>query len=283
MPTWLILSLATAIFFGSSQVVMKNGLQKISPLWNNIIGNVLTLVWIPAALLLSQNKITWPTFPILLILTIAAGFYFVYPYALNKGKVALTGTVIAICPLFTIILSYLFLDEAISLKQILGIIIILSGVVGIGLPEKNLDQSCRNLSWLKWGLGYAALGGTADFLVKISANQIGAYSNILVLTLIYQTGSIINYLLDKKGRPLPKFSAKNFGPTIWGQILLLTGGFAFLTAFDYGPVSLISPVAGSYPVMTVLLATIFLKEKLNRRQLAGILGVVLGIVLVGLG
>ncbi|MBU0619250.1 DMT family transporter [Patescibacteria group bacterium] len=283
MPTWLIFALTAAVLFGSSQVLMKKGLSNISPLWNNIIGNILALLWIPAALWLNQGKINWPSLPILSLLIIAASFYCAYPYALNKGKVALTGTVIAICPLFTITMARLFLKESINSQQIVGAVIILISIVLVGLPKKNLDKSFRDLSWLKWGLGYAFLGGTADFLVKISANQIGAYSNILILTLIYQATSPINYWLDKSGRTLPKFSAKKFAPTLAGIIVLLAGSFIFLTSFDYGPVSLISPVTGSYPVVTVLLATTFLKEKLNAKQLTGIIGVILGIILVGMG
>jgi uncharacterized membrane protein len=49
-------------------------------------------------------------------------------------------------------------------------------------------------------------------------------------------------------------------------------------AFDYALASIVSPIAASYPVLTVLLALIFLKEKISRKNAVGLVCVLIAIL-----
>jgi uncharacterized membrane protein len=59
------------------------------------------------------------------------------------------------------------------------------------------------------------------------------------------------------------------------------GALCFLLAFDYGPISLISPVSSVYPALLVLLAVRFLKDKVNLIQGIGIGVITGGLVAIG--
>jgi uncharacterized membrane protein len=48
-----------------------------------------------------------------------------------------------------------------------------------------------------------------------------------------------------------------------------------------GKASLVSPVSASYVALTVVLAVIFLREKISKVQLSGVIMAVLGIILIG--
>ncbi len=151
------------------------------------------------------------------------------------------------------------------------------------LPKDLQVRNIRNTRWFWWGMLAAASIGTADFITKLSTNEIGAYTNIFYLAIISLLLIIPLYRVDKQGRLLPKVSFKNFFPTVLGNIILWSGSLLFFLAFDYGDVSLITPISATYPAIMVLLAVFFLKEKLLNTQIFGIILAIGGVILVTLG
>ncbi len=63
-------------------------------------------------------------------------------------------------------------------------------------------------------------------------------------------------------------------------VMGVAGGLAYLYAVARGPVSLISGLTALYPVLTVLLANLFLGEAVSPRQWLGIILGLFAIVLV---
>ncbi len=281
--TWLIFALAAAVSWAVGQVLIKRGLENVPPLWNNILYNFFgLLLWVPAALLLSGFRINLPTFPIFLTIFTVASCFMVVFYAFSKGEISLVGTLTAGYPVVTVVLSYLFLGERLSAIQFFGIPLVLMGGVAIALPEWGLRKA-KNLSWVKWGLLAASLVGLGNFLTKVSVNQIGSYSHIFFIALMYQFLSGANYLLDKRARPLPKFSGKTLLPTLLGNAVYVLGALFISLAFGLGKASLVTTVSSTNAALMVVLATVFLKERLTLRQACGIGGAILGVVLIGLG
>lgn len=242
----------------------------------------MVIIWVPAVLILSKFSIKTPTAVNLFIIFLAAVSYMLIFYALSRGKLALTGTVVSLYPMTTVILSSVFLKEQISAGQFLGIGSILLGGVLLALPERK-KQAFHDLSWFWWGAATAISIGTGDFLTKLSTNMIGAHSHLFFIAIIFQFLSVANYLIDQKGRQLPKFSQENFLPTLLGLFILWGGSLLFFLSFDFGPASLITPVSSIYPALMVILAVIFLKEKITPRQGLGVAAAVLGTVLIGVG
>jgi len=53
--TWFFLTLGAALCWGIAQVLIKKGFDHLSPLWNNIINNALTLfIWILPVLFINN-------------------------------------------------------------------------------------------------------------------------------------------------------------------------------------------------------------------------------------
>lgn len=284
MPVWLIFSLCTALVWSVGQVFAKKGFSNISSLWNNIFANGFTLIlWIPAALYLSGLRINLPSFPIWMAIFLAGLSYMLFFYAISKGEVSLTVSLLALYPIPTIILSNIFLHEQISFYQGIGIFLALTGGVIIALPEKKLPKVIyKDRSWILWGSTTAIISGTGDFLAKLTSNSIGTYSQIFFLAIMLQILSIGNFFLDKEGRNLPKVSVKTFLPTLLGTFFTILGTLLFFLAFQYGQVSLIGPASSVFPAFTAIMATIFLKEKISKKQVIGIVNIVVGIILIGM-
>jgi transporter family protein len=204
-------------------------------------------------------------------------------YAISKGEIALTGSLWATYPVTTVLLSFLFLHEKISFFQIYGIFFALMGVFLISLPEKKIASlMTKNTSWIWWGSIGAVMSGAGDFLSKVATNSIGAYSQIFFLSLFFQILSVINFIFDKKGRKLPHFSFIKFFPTIIAAFFTVCGSLVFLLSLNIADASVVVPVSSVYPGITVLLAMIFLKEKISKKQLIGIFLIITSVIFLGL-
>jgi uncharacterized membrane protein len=280
---WFPLALSAAVCWSVGAVLVKRGFTSVAPLWNNIINNILAvLIWIPVVLILSRSRITVPPPGVLLAILAASILYQFFYYSLSRGQVSLTGTVIAIYPMITILLSFLFLGERLSRLQYLAVGLILAGGVAVAFPNRKQVLHTAGLSWLPWGLVGAFCIGTGDFLSKLSINRIGSYSHIFIISLVAVALSGFNYLIDKPNRPKPRIFARSFLPAFIGILLHLLGALCFLLAFDHGPVSLISPVSSVYPALLALLAVKFLKEKISLIQGIGIAVITGGLVTIGM-
>ena len=281
MPTWFLLAILATLFFGIGEVLIKKGFEYITPLWSNILYNTLILLRIPLILFLAGFNLETPSLLFLLIIFIAGLCYKLHAYAVSKGSVSLVSPLVATYPIVTVILSFFFLNEKLSLWQFFGISLVITSSVALSLPNKKTFGKDIKYSWAYWGIGAAFLEGFGDFLSKLSINQVGSYSYLFFMTLMLQSVSITNFLIDKGGRKLKKMPLRNFFFSIMGNLFFVVASVFFFLAFDYGNVSLISPIASAYPGITVLLAILFLKEKVNLRQVMAIGGVILGICLIG--
>ncbi|MDR3674691.1 MAG: EamA family transporter [Acidobacteriota bacterium] len=63
-------------------------------------------------------------------------------------------------------------------------------------------------------------------------------------------------------------------------VIAALGSLAFFAAMKTGKASLIAPATSLYPALTVVLAVIFLKEKLNKVQLCGLFLAMVSIVIL---
>jgi drug/metabolite transporter (DMT)-like permease len=284
---WFSLAFGAAIFWAFGHILLKRGFDHVPPLWNNILDKVASLLlWVPVVLIMSGFHITAPPFRILLVILTASAIYHLFFYAISKGQISLTGTIVAGYPVFTIILSYFFLSETLSWTQYVGILLILAGDVVVALPDRvkkgAIESRGRDYTWILWGITGALALGVGDFLTKISINHIGSYSHIFWIAIVGNGVSGCNFLIDKKNRSFPPLHKRQGIPTILGIAVNLLGALLFLLAFDYGSVSLITPVSSIYPAFMAILAVRFLGEEITRRQWIGIAVAIVGLVLLGL-
>ena len=77
----------------------------------------------------------------------------------------------------------------------------------------------------------------------------------------------------------PKRSAWLFGAL--ALAINTTGTFAYTQALEGGTASLVVTISSAYPLVTVIMAVAFLREKLNRYNIAALAIVVLGLILIG--
>lgn len=269
--------MSAAIVWGIGQVFIKKGLSGVSPLLNNIFFACFAiLVEVPFALL---GGVNWSYFPGIFLFAFIANLpNYLFPYVIKKANVSLSGTVLATYPIFTIALSMLFLNESLDPVQLIGI----SGIIlGMILVMNVRGQKFKLETWFTWAISGAALMGFGDFVGKVLITRYDLYSFILAYTLMNIPCVLVNRLFDKSSLKITGDRTVLLHSLV-GSLLMPMGLLLLFIAFNNGPASLASPIASTYPAITVLLAYLYLKESINKSNAFGIGLVSLGVILVGI-
>lgn len=274
---WLVPAMFASLFWGFGQTFMKRGLQGVSPWISNIFIVIAgLLIEVPFALI---GGVKWEYFPLILVFGFFANLpNFAFPYIIAKANVSLAGTIVATYPIYTILLSVFFLKESLDPMQLVGIAGILIGMFLLAKPENN---KAKIASWVIWAIVGSVVIGLGDYLGKIAIMKYDLYSFILAFTLASIPCLFITRLFDKT--PVsPQGDKKSYIYSMIGNFIMPLGILSLFIAFNNGPASLASPVASTYPIITVVLAYFFLKEKITRSNLFGIALASLGVILLGI-
>jgi drug/metabolite transporter (DMT)-like permease len=131
------------------------------------------------------------------------------------------------------------------------------------------------------GLTAALCWGVADFLARFAARRVGAYRTSFFMQLVgFTVLSIFLFSIGARGS-LGADAAAGWQPWAWAALagLLNTGcSLAFYRSFEIGVLTVVAPIASSYPVLTLLLSVVS-GERLTQRGCAGIAAVLVGVVL----
>lgn len=131
--------------------------------------------------------------------------------------------------------------------------------------------------WLFWSLVTIAMWGTWGLVSKIASGGVDAYMNQLLFTVgIAPLLVFVSWKVSKRDRsadPAEKREERAKG-VFWAFLTGILGGVGNMAYFEAmvkgGKASVVTPVTALFPMVTVLLALIFLKERLGRVQWVGL-------------
>lgn len=209
----------------------------------------------------------------------------IYIYVLSKGELSITATLLASFPIYTIMLSILFNHEHLTPLEIGFIGLSILGTIIVSLPEKINGKDLKKSSYIALAVVTAVIIGSSDVASKwlINRSSVGTF---LFFTSFAQLITSFVYLKIEKEK-LSQFKSiltklNDYKFAILGSLALVIGTMFLFLAFNFTLASIASPIVGTYPVLTIVLALIFLKEKLSFKNLIGVICVVISVLGVGL-
>lgn len=283
-----LLTLGGAFFIGLNHVLIRKALD---------YGNRTQAVLFSLA---TSTVIFWVLFPIFgdvnLIFSPMAGLFIVAGLlgpgvgrtlniiSLKKVGVSRTAPIVGIAPLFAAFFAVLFLGETFSIITLISIVLIFIGVYV--LAQQKGDQFWHILQWGKISLftplTAAFFGGTYMVLIKWILSEVpdafvgaalsttAAFSTLLLVTLVTKRAQNIEFSLHAI-----KFS-------VLGGFAMAMGFLLNFQALNLGSVSLVAPLLSTFPLFSVILSLIFLKEGVTRRILIGALIIVGGVIILNI-
>jgi len=208
--------------------------------------------------------------------------YYTYLEAVEKGPVTIVGSITAAYPAIITVLAIVLLGESVTVLQIFGVAVIVGGMIGLSFShgEEGGKPSLPRIS-LIFSIATLALWGVWGVFVKLALEVLPIFYYLGLYAIVLPPLFLV-YARHKKRigvRIMPKrsiFVLIAVVAALIGQI----GLFADTAAVSTGEAAIVFPLIASYPVVMILIAYAFLKERLTRRDMMFVIAVVAGIVLV---
>ena len=311
---WLILTLSAIILWGTTDILLKKSLQ-----CSDSLSHLKTFVWIGLIAALSCAVVAFCSdtlpdsirmladnlylIPVTIFYVVAMFFGLLGAKHLDASVVSplenIDGAITAIILYF----FFLFTDRSnvtnsIGLVDIFGMVIITVGVVLLGVQEQKLSKQEISLDEDKkkhrlgaFALLFPIVYNLADAVSMVATGimvsgetefSIPDIDYIFFESLAFSLFALFVwlYLLIAKKyvyNPFNKTELYCFGAATCESL----GTIAFTFAVAISPI-LTAPITSSYCLVTIVLARIFLKERLTRNQYLSLAFLVAGIALLGI-
>jgi uncharacterized membrane protein len=291
MPRWLAYTLIATAIWGVWGIVSALVSHEVSPLVTQVVS---TLGTVPAALLLFLSP-TWKQgtnlklgmfFAALTGLSGSAGNLCLLRALSLNGPVSVVLPVSGMFPLVTALLAMLLLRERLNRIQAAGFVVALVAIYMVGLATSGAaSEGVRGFRiealttpWMFWTFTALAVWGVSAFLQKISTMHCSSELCTIVFSLsaIPLAGAIV---LLAPGLSF-QLSGKGWLLSVLFGALIGVGALVTFASYRWGKASVVTPIIGLYPALTVLLAVPLLKEKLDTlRIVSALLALSAGIAL----
>jgi len=210
-----------------------------------------------------------------------------YIYALSKGELSITGTILATFPVYTIIFSFLINGEHLNSVQAVFVGVTILGTILVSLPEKlNREDLRKSSKYILFPIASAILIGLSDTLTKRLINQTNSATFLLGGAIMQIPTAFIFMKLAKE--KLSQFSSiskiwNDYRPALLAAFLISLHTMTIFIAFQFAPASIASPIiGGAAPVLTLILSVLILKEKVLLKDKIAIAITLVGIIGISL-
>lgn len=277
----LILLLVLGLIWGSSFIFIKFSIDTIRPITAVLFRMFVATICLVFYLTYIKKKIPFKNLNIKDYLIIAV-FGNVIPFVLIswaeiKVNTNLTGIIMGLMPLITVLLTYFFVKtEKITIHTLLGVILGFFGLFFL-LEIKN-NQNGTLLSEL------AIVFGTFSFAIAtVYARRIKKFQPLFILSgstfFAFLILIPLSFIFENPLNLNPS-SQSLFFAIVLGILNTAIGGLIFFKLIKLSGASFTSTVNFLTPFIAIIWGYIFLNETLNINQLIGIFFIILGISLV---
>jgi len=286
----ILLGLLTALTWGGADFLARFATRRVGTLramfYMQGIGFVLLTVFLPW--LGGWGHLTdgsgWQPWAWGLLAGSINGFSTLALYrAFEIGKMSVVAPLSASYPALTLLLSRLSGDQLTGARTA-GIMCILLGAIAVAGGEKGPDaEETEVTSRSGAGIGWAILAGIGFGLLfwLLGARvvpRVGATQTVWMIRLTSSTLAAILIFAGKKPFRLPRDNTKWLVSTM---AVLDTGAFIISNrGMQMEHIAVVSVLGSLYGAVTVALAAIFLRERISRWQLAGIVTIFAGIFMI---
>jgi len=274
-----LLALVAMLFWAVSDTTIKPLTNKYRAL------EVAVFKFVPHAVFLFILYLFNPMIPTDLVTWLLIGGFavvgslslYTFVVSIEKGAVSLSVAVAHTNALVTAALSAIFLGEILEGLQYWAILSIIAGVILIVLNFQTFKMNKMKglgsaiVTALGWGVIYVFVKLITERLNPISTVFLTDFSMVCILVAIY----LIKYK--------PRLPHKNdYRLILFSSLSSVIAAVSVTTSVALGLVTVSLAVVSASPLVTLLLAYVFLKERIKWTQTVGIFVITAGLVVLSL-
>ncbi|MBD3362248.1 EamA family transporter [Candidatus Dojkabacteria bacterium] len=281
----IIFGVVCMIGWGVTDIFNKNVIDKIGSYKTSVyINGLATIMSFPILLIdWSFPKLTFLNIIYLLIFSFLdfLGFYFLYK-AYQLGKVSILNPITSSYAILTSFLSYIFFAENFPPLKIAAVFVTIIGILLTSVNINDLKDGLQTKDLVK-GVPQAIIvfciyGTILPFWDRYLDQEGWIWISILARFLTFIFTLIFATVIKKQSIQIP--SKGLMKPLFWGALFISIGNWGFNLGLKYtNQTSIIAVLASAYPLVLLICAYIFLKERIATNQYFGIFLIVAGIVI----
>lgn len=281
---WLVPAICALVLYGIGQGLVKKWISEVPPAR-------FCLYFVVAKALVNLGYFFSNEHP---VLTDPEGFKFlatgVLAYMLDgagwilyfesivAGPITIVGTLSAAYPALTVVFARFFLSEELLPIQYVGVAIVIAACLGLSYSPPDPNAKVTNKKWIPLSFFALVLWASAQTLVKYSYGLPNASEVTLALCNTFGgalTLGIFGFIYGRQGKHSAGEWVKSFLP----MGMMAAGDLGVIIASKHGPISIVTPLTGAYPLVTLGFAAMILKERITRLQWFCIVMILIGIYL----
>jgi drug/metabolite transporter (DMT)-like permease len=229
---------------------------------------MLLLVWITGEAVPPRATLLWGAAA---GITGAIGVAALYR-ALAIGRMGIVAPVAAVITGVLPVLAGIYTEGMPDRIQLVGFVLALVSIWLIARPDGEIDTHR--------GLGLAVLAGVMFGLFFIACKQAGHHGVFWPLVAARTTSTLLMLLIVAFSAGDQRPLRPALVPIVFSGILDTSANALFIAATQHGRLDVTSVLSSLYPASTVILARIFLKERMSATQNAGIIGALISVALI---
>ena len=283
---WVLFAFASAFFAGVTSILAKIGVKDIDSHVATAIRTIILLIfsWIMVFIIGSQSTIVnidGKTFLFLILSGLSTGgSWLCYFKALQLGDVNKVVPIDKSSTILTMILAFIFLNEKITINMVIGMIGIAIGTYLIIQKKEKAEKIVKGKAWLIYALLSALFASLTSILGKVGIENVESNLGTAIRTIVVLVMAWIIVFATKKQRDIKKIDKRSLIFLILSGVATGASWLCYYKALQDGLASIVVPIDKLSILVTVLFAYIFLKEKLSKKSLLGLILIVVGTLLL---
>ena len=284
---WILYAVLSSFFAGLTSILAKIGINKTDSTVATAIRTIVVVIfsWIMVLVVGSINTISnieTKSLVFLILSGLATGAsWLCYFRAIQIGDVNKVVPIDKSSTIITIILAFIFLDEAISQLKIFAIILIAVGTF-LMIDMKNFIFFSKDSTnaWFIYALLSAIFAALTAILGKIGIENIESNLGTAIRTVVVLIMSLIMVLVEGKTKEIKEINSKELKFIVLSGFA--TGGswLFYYKALQDGLASVVVPIDKLSIVFTIIFSYIIFKEKLNKKTFLGLVLIIAGTLLM---
>lgn len=283
---WVLFAFASAFFAGVTSILAKIGVKDVDSHVATAIRTIIVLIfsWIMVFIIGSQSTIVnidGKTFLFLILSGLSTGgSWLCYFKALQLGDVNKVVPIDKSSTILTMILAFIFLNEKITINMVIGMIGIAIGTYLMIQKKEKSEKIVKRKAWLIYALLSALFASLTSILGKVGIENVESNLGTAIRTIVVLVMAWIIVFANKKQRDIKKIDKRSLIFLILSGVATGASWLCYYKALQDGLASIVVPIDKLSILVTVLFAYIFLKEKLSKKSLLGLILIVVGTLLL---
>ena len=283
---WVLFAFASAFFAGVTSILAKIGVKDVDSHVATAIRTIIVLIfsWIMVFIIGSQSTIVnidGKTFLFLILSGLSTGgSWLCYFKALQLGDVNKVVPIDKSSTILTMILAFIFLNEKITINMVIGMIGIAIGTYLMIQKKEKSEKIVKRKAWLIYALLSALFASLTSILGKVGIENVESNLGTAIRTIVVLVMAWIIVFAAKKQRDIKKIDKRSLIFLILSGVATGASWLCYYKALQGGLASIVVPIDKLSILVTVLFAYIFLKEKLSKKSLLGLILIIVGTLLL---